>query len=283
MFYRLPKDQASADLPALARVLNGETPTVCLKTVTTQFSPLSPKIPEGDLAILSPKTLYILQEIHYTVRTLRDHYRSLKLTYPLLETGEKTRNLPKETLLGLSAFCQQIQICLDTLSQTGAVEEGWDDLTSVINQFLDKAPVSPNGVTDKIFEVLTHLFLPVNALRYWHSLREFFIFCQTAVSRNRDIRAGKTDPEDRILNMEGLSEEQQILLEDWIRILALLGEHLLDAGTPSPDYEKDLSEVWCWYRYFLALYQDTIRPLPDYLPLGFFFTEKEELPWKRSE
>lgn len=283
MFYRLPKDQASADLPSLVRILNGETPTVCLTTVTTQFSPLSPKIPEGELAILSPKTLYVLQEIHYTVRTLRDHYRSLKLTYPLLETGEKTRNLPKETLLGLSAFCQQIQICLDTLSQTGAAEENWDDLTPVINQFLDKAPVSPNGVTDKAFEVLTHLFLPVNALRYWHSLREFFIFCQTAVSRNRDIRAGKTDPEDRILNTEGFSEEQQILLEDWIQTLALTGEHLMDAGMPSPDCEKGLSEVWCWYRYFLALYQDTIRPLPDYQPLGFFLTGEEVLPWKRLE
>lgn len=283
MFYRLPKDQASADLSALARVLNGETPTVCLTTVTTQFSPLSPKIPEGELAILSPKTLYVLQEIHYTVRTLRDHYRSLEFTYPLLEAGEKTRNLPKEALLGLSAFCQQIQICLDTLSQTGAVEEGWDDLTPVIHQFLDKAQISPNGVTDKTFEILEQLFLPVDALRHWHSLREFFIFCQTAVSRNRDIRAGKTDSEDQILNVEGLSEEQQILLEDWIQTLALTGEHLMDAGMPSPDYEKDLSEVWCWYRYFLALYQDTIRPLPDYQPLGFFLTGEEVLPWKRLE
>ena len=138
-------------------------------------------------------------------------------------------------------------------------------------------------MTDKTAEVLEHLFLPVDALRHWHTLREFFLFCQTAVSRNREVRAGKADPEDKILNTEGLSEEQQILLEDWIRILALLGEHLLDAGTPSPEYEKDLSEVWCWSRYFLVLYQDTIRPLPDYLPLGFFFTEKEELPWKRSE
>ena len=283
MFYRLPKDQASADLPSLVRILNGETPTVCLTTVTTQFSPLSPKIPEGELAILSPKTLYVLQEIHYTVRTLREHYKSLELNYPLLEAGEKTKHLPKETLLGLSAFCQQIQICLDTLSQTGAAEENWDDLTPVINQFLDKAQISPNGVTDRTFEVLTHLFLPVNALRHWHSLREFFIFCQTAASRNRDIRAGKTDPEDRILNMEGLSEEQQILLEDWIQTLALTGEHLMDAGMPSPDYAKDLSEVWCWYRYFLALYQDTIRPLPDYQPLGFFLTGEEVLPWKRSE
>lgn len=283
MFYRLPKDQASTDLPSLVRILNGETPTVCLTAITTQFSSLSPKIPEGELAILSPKTLYVLQEIHYTVRTLRDHYKSLELNYPLLEAGEKTRNLPKETLLGLSAFCQQIQICLDTLSQTGAAEENWDDLTPVINQFLDKAPVSPNGVTDKTFEILTRLFLPVNALRYWHSLRKFFIFCQTAVSRNRDIRAGKTDPEDRILNTEGLSEEQQILLEDWIQTLALTGEHLMDAGMPSPDHEKALSEVWCWYRYFLALYQDTIRPLPDYLPLGFFLTGEEVLPWKRLE
>ena len=283
MFYRLPKDQASADLPALARVLNGETPTVRLTTVTTRFSPLSPKFPEGELAILSPKTLYALQEIHYMIRTLREHYKSLKLTYPLLEAGEKTRILPKETLLGLSAFCQQIQICLNTLSQTGAVEEGGDDLTPVIHQFLDKAQISPNGVTDKTFEILEQLFLPVDALRHWHSLREFFIFCQTAASRNRDIRAGKTDSEDQILKTEQLSEEQQILLEDWLQILALLGEHLMDAGMPSPDYEKDLSEVWCWYRYFLALYQDTIRPLPDYQPLGFFFTEKEELPWKRSE
>lgn len=283
MFYRLPKDQASADLPSLVRILNGETPTVCLTTVTTQFSPLSPKIPEGDLAILSPKTLYVLQEIHYTVRTLRDHYKSLELNYPLLEAGEKTRNLPKKVLLGLSAFCQQIQICLDTLSQTGAAEENWDDLTPVINQFLDKAPVSPNGVTDKTFEVLTHLFLPVNALRYWHSLREFFIFCRTAVSRNRDIRAGKTDPEDRILNTEGFSEEQQILLEDWIQVLALVGESLLSINMAFFDYEKELKNVWCWYRYFLVLYQDTIRPLPDYLPLDFFLTEKEEMPWKRSK
>lgn len=283
MFYRLPKEQASADLPALARVLNGETPTVCLTTVTTRFSPLSPKFPEGELAILSPKTLYALQEIHYMVRTLREHYKSLKLTYPLLEAGEKTRILPKETLLGLSAFCQQIQICLDTLSQTGAVEEGWDDLTPVIHQFLDKAQISPNGVTDKTFEILEQLFLPVDALRHWHSLREFFIFCQTAASRNRDIRAGKTDPEDRILNTEGFSEEQQILLEDWIQTLALMGEHLMDAGMPSPDCEKGLSEVWCWYRYFLALYQDTIRPLPDYQPLGFFLTGEEVLPWKRLE
>lgn len=283
MLYRLPKDQASADLPSLVRILNGETPTVCLTTITTQFSSLSPKIPEGELAILSPKTLYILQEIHYTVRTLREHYKNLELSYPLLEAGEKTRILPKETLLGLSAFCQQIQICLDTLSQTGAVARGWDDLTPVLEQFLDHAPASRNGVTDKTAEILEHLFLPVDALRHWHTLREFFLFCQTAVSRNREIRAGKADPEDRILNTEGLSEEQQILLEDWIRIFALLGEHLLDAGTPSPEYEKDLSEVWCWYRYFLVLYQDTIRPLPDYLPLEFFFTEKEELPWKRSE
>lgn len=283
MFYRLPKDQASADLPALARTLDGETSAIYLGTIESQFSPLSPKIPEGDVAILSPKTLYALQEIHYTIRTLRDHYRNLKLTYPLLEAGEKTRNLPKEALLGLSAFCQQIQICLDTLSQTGAVAKGWDDLTPVLKQFLDHAPVSPNGVTDKTFEVLTHLFLPVNALRYWHTLRKFFIFCQTAVSRNRDIRAGKTDPEDRILNTKGFSEEQQILLEDWIQTLALTGEHLMDAGIPSPDCEKGLSEVWCWYRYFLALYQDTIRPLPDYQPLGFFLTGEEVLPWKRSE
>lgn len=283
MFYRLSDEHTPQDLPALARTLDGETSAIYLGTIESQFSPLSPKIPEGELAILSPKTLYALQEIHYMVRTLRDHYKSLELNYPLLEAGEKTRNLPKETLLGLSAFCQQIQICLDTLSQTGAAEENWDDLTPVINQFLDKAPVSPNGVTDKTFEILTRLFLPVNALRYWHSLRKFFIFCQTAVSRNRDIRAGKTDPEDRILNTEGFSEEQQILLEDWIQTLALTGEHLMDAGMPSPDYEKDLSEVWCWYRYFLALYQDTIRPLPDYQPLGFFLTGEEVLPWKRSE
>lgn len=283
MFYRLSDEHTPQDLPALARTLDGETSAIYLGTIESQFSPLSPKIPEGDVAILSPKTLYALQEIHYTIRTLREHYKNLELSYRLLEAGEKTRILPKETLLGLSAFCQQIQICLDTLSQTGAVEEGWDDLTPVINQFLDKELVSPNGVTDKAFEVLTHLFLPVNALRYWHSLRKFFIFCQTAVSRNRDIRAGKTDPEDRILNMEGLSEEQQILLEDWIQTLALTGEHLMDAGMPSPDYEKGLSEVWCWYRYFLALYQDTIRPLPDYLPLGFFLTGEEVLPWKRSE
>lgn len=283
MFYRLSDEHTPQDLPALARTLDGETSAIYLGTIESQFSPLSPKIPEGELAILSPKTLYALQEIHYMVRTLREHYKSLKLTYPLLEAGEKTRILPKETLLGLSAFCQQIQICLDTLSQTGAAEENWDDLTPVINQFLDKAPVSPNGVTNKTFEILTRLFLPVNALRYWHSLRKFFIFCQTAVSRNRDIRAGKTDPEDRILNMEGLSEEQQILLEDWIQTLALTGEHLMDAGMPSPDHEKALSEVWCWYRYFLALYRDTIRPLPDYLPLGFFLTGEEVLPWKRLE
>lgn len=283
MFYRLSDEHTSQDLPALARTLDGETSAIYLGTIESQFSPLSPKIPEGDLAILSPKTLYALQEIHYTIRTLREHYKNLGLCYPLLEAGEKTRVLPKETLLGLSAFCQQIQICLDTLSQTGAVAKGWDDLTPVLEQFLDHAPVSRNGVTDKTSEVLEHLFLPVDALRHWHTLREFFLFCQTAVSRNREIRAGKMDPENAILNTEGLSEEQQILLEDWIRILALLGEHLLDAGTPSPEYEKDLSEVWCWYRYFLVLYQNTIRPLPDYLPLGFFFTEKEELPWKRSE
>lgn len=283
MFYRLPNEQASGDLPSLARVLNGETPTVCLTTVTTQFSPLSPKIPEGDLAILSPQTLYALQEIHYTVRTLREHYKNLELHYPLLEAGEKTKILPKEILLGLSAFCQQIQICLDTLSQTGAVEEGWDDLTPVLNQFLDHAPVSPNGVTDKTFEVLEQLFLPVDALRHWHTLREFFVFCQTAVSRNRDIRAGKADPKDRILKTEHLSEEQQDLLEDWIQVLALVGESLLSINMAFFDYEKELKNVWCWYRYFLVLYQDTIRPLPDYLPLDFFLTEKEEMPWKRSK
>lgn len=283
MFYRLPKDQASADLPSLVRILNGETPTVCLTTVTTQFSPLSPKIPEGELAILSPKTLYALQEIHYTVRTLREHYKSLELTYPILEAGEKTRILPKETLLGLSAFCQQIQICLDTLSQTGAVTKGWDDLTPVLEQFLDHAPVSRNGVTDKTSEVLEHLFLPVDALRPWHTLREFFLFCQTAVSRNREIRAGKADPEDRILKTEHLSEEQQDLLEGWIQVLALVGESLLSINMAFFDYEKELKNVWCWYRYFLVLYQDTICPLPDYLPLGFFFTEKEEMPWKRSK
>ena len=91
------------------------------------------------------------------------------------------------------------------------------------------------------------------------------------------------DPENAILNTEGLSEEQQILLEDWIQTLALTGEHLMDAGMPSPDHEKALSEVWCWYRYFLVLYQNTIRPLPDALPRGALLTAKEESPRRRSE
>ena len=114
MFYRLSDEHTPQDLPALARTLDGETSAIYLGTIESQFSPLSPKIPEGDVAILSPKTLYALQEIHYTIRTLREHYKNLELSYPLLETGEKTRILPKEALLGMSAFCQQIQICLDT-------------------------------------------------------------------------------------------------------------------------------------------------------------------------
>lgn len=260
MFYHSTEKALRMDLSEAASAL-WVNPTAIIQVTPREH-------PETDLAILTAQNLSWIQEVHYVVRTIRDHYTRLKLTYPALASGRQTNALSKEALIGLASYAQQIGVLLDVLSSTEPLDPAWEDAAQPVCRFLDHLPVR-NAYTDALYPFLSHLFTPQEALRSCGKLPAFYQFCKNEASK----------PEPKALRVSGNTREQEALIRCWVFALSALGERLIAAATFETGRKYRLPWLKNAYTDLLHLYERTVADLTESIPFGWP-KRKEDAEWR---
>ena len=223
---------------------------------------------DAEVLLMSPNTLAKLERRHYINTWARNQFHGLHLdSYMTLIEGKRTKDLPLDTLIGLSALFQLVQEIADVLSRPTAKENAskWD-VTEYINQAAHEQAFTSHGKFDTIYTIITKLYYPAQFdITYLEkeerTLNGFLnkLVCM-AVEDKETLQKGTTN--NLTLKAFELDAEQiTIVLNTVIRTSAWASE-LIDTQTLNPFSDDKPDMLFLQFHELVKWYEETIGELP---------------------